>query len=369
MRRGRLALALAIIDGVAFIAFSVFVDPHPDYIAVAAYAVGIASFVAVGVLLVSRVPTNPIGGLLLAAGTFTVASSALWSFARLGSSQVPPWLGSAFVQSLGDGLFLSPIVIALVDVPLVFPDGRLPSPRFRWVVVTSIVLMIAWAVGAITQTGVIGAVVLLTLLVSFSGAAIAVSLRFRRGDPVQRQQVKGLAAAVIVAGVFFPTGFLLWNTDPGLSNALVGVGLLALFALPVVIGIAILRHRLYEIDRIISRTIAYVVITGILVAAYASAILLLQDPLGRITGGDTISVAMSTLVVAALFQPLRRRIQAVVDQRFDRARFDAERTTADFFERLRDEVDIAAVTADLNGTVRSALNPRTLGLWLRGTTK
>ena len=140
---------------------------------------------------------------------------------------------------------------------------------------------------------------------------------------------------------------------------------LALGFFPIAIGIAILRYRLFEIDRLVSRTIAYLVITGVLVAAYAGVILLLQGPLGVITGGETVSVALSTLVVAALFQPLRRRVQRVVDHRFDRARFDAERTTAAFSERLRDEVDIATVTADVDGTVRSALKPTLLGLWLR----
>ena len=150
-----------------------------------------------------------------------------------------------------------PIVIALVDIPLVFPDGRLPSPRFRWVTLASILLLIGWTIGATLKTDVISLIVLVSMLVSFVGAVIAVTLRFRRGDPVERQQVKGLAATVLVAGAFFPTGFLIFNANPELSNAVIGVGLLALFALPVVIGLAILRYRLYEIDRIISRTLAY----------------------------------------------------------------------------------------------------------------
>jgi hypothetical protein len=146
------------------------------------------------------------------------------------------------------------------------------------------------------------------------------------------------------------------------------LGTLTLIAFPVAIAIAILRYQLFEIDRIVSRTVAYVLITALLIAAYAVAILVLQEPLETITGGNTVSVALSTLVVAALFQPLRRRVQAVVDRRFDRARFDAERTTAAFSERLRDEVDIATVTEDLDATVRTALKPSALGLWLRRPT-
>ena len=365
MNRSRIAWSLAALDVMVILAASLVVDPAPDYVAVAVYALGITSFVAVGALLVTRVPANPIGPLLLAAGTFAVASSALWSYANLGALQPSAWPGSGLARSIGDAFFIYPIVIALVDIPLVFPDGRLPSRRFRWVVLASIVLLVGWAIGATLKTDVASVFVLVSMLVSFGGAAIAVTLRFRRGDPVQRQQVKGLAAAVLVAVVFFPTGFLVWNESPGLSDALIGVGLLALFALPVVIGLAILRYRLYEIDRIISRTIAYLLVTTLLVAAYAAVVLVIGGPLAGVAGGDTISVALSTLVVAALFQPLRRRVQVIVDRRFDRASVDAERTTVAFSERLRDEVDIEAVTADLRATVHAAIKPDRSGVWLR----
>ena len=138
--------------------------------------------------------------------------------------------------------------------------------------------------------------------------------------------------------------------------------------MPIAVVVAVLRYRLLEIDRIISRTIAYVVITTALVAAYAGLVVVIGGPLAGVTGGDTISVALSTLVVAALFQPLRQRVQTIVDRRFDRARFDTDRTTAAFSERLRYEVDIVAVGADLQDTVRDAIQPVRLGLWLRPAT-
>ncbi len=141
--------------------------------------------------------------------------------------------------------------------------------------------------------------------------------------------------------------------------------IIALMGVPTAAGLAILRYRLYDIDRIVSRTIAYAVISAMLVGAYAIAILVLQGPLGNLFGGDTISVALSTLVVAALFQPVRRRVQRVVDRRFDRARIDAERTTTAFAERLRHEVDIEALTGDLDRTVRAAMHPSLIRLWLR----
>ena len=136
--------------------------------------------------------------------------------------------------------------------------------------------------------------------------------------------------------------------------------------MPVAAGLAVLRYRLYDIDRIISRTISYGAVTAVLIAAYAVVVLLLQERLRAITGGDTVAVAVSTLVVAGLFDPLRRRVQRVVDRRFDRARFDAERTASEFRDRLRDQVDLPALTADLDATVRTAIAPTSVDLWLRG---
>ena len=164
-----------------------------------------------------------------------------------------------------------------------------------------------------------------------------------------------------------PVGFLLNEAAPDLAAILIDVGIVSLFALPIVIGIAILRYRLYEIDRIISRTVGYSLVTGILATVFVAIILVLQDGLSLVTQGDTIAVAISTLAVFALFQPVRRRVQHAVDRRFDRARFDAERTSAAFAERLRGEMDIDAVTTDLRDTVQTAIKPADLGLWLRGT--
>ncbi len=153
---------------------------------------------------------------------------------------------------------------------------------------------------------------------------------------------------------------------PGTFNEVADLAVGFAFAFfPIAIGIAILRYRLFEIDRLVSRTIAYGVISAILVSVYGSVILLLQGPLGSVTGGDTIPVAISTLVAAALFQPLRRRVQSVVDRRFDRARFDSEQTSAAFAERLRGDVDIESVTRDLGATVQGALRPTRQGLWIR----
>ena len=138
---------------------------------------------------------------------------------------------------------------------------------------------------------------------------------------------------------------------------------------PVAIAVAVLRYHLYDIDRIISRTISYGLITATLLAVYGALILLLQAPLSAVTGGETVAVAASTLVAAALFQPLRARIQEVVDRRFNRARYDAQRTAASFAAVLRDEVDPTRAQSALLAAVESAIGPHGVAVWIRGATR
>ncbi len=228
-----------------------------------------------------------------------------------------------------------------------------------------VVGMIAWLFNAVFATH-LDVVVLVSIPIALCGAVVAVALRFRRGDPIERQQVKWLAAVVIVGAIAVLAGLIVYEDLPDVGGVLIDVGILALFALPIVIAIAILRYRLYEIDRIVSRTLAYLLITAVLVGAYATLVVVLGGPLAGATGGDTLSVALSTLAVAALFQPLRRRVQSLVDRRFDRARYDGQRLADAFAGRLRDEVDIATVAADLDSTVRAAVRPTSATLWVRG---
>jgi hypothetical protein len=364
MMRGRLAWWLAIVEMVVFFVAVAF-DPSPDLVATTLFALGIGAYVGIGALLVSRVPGNPIGALLVATGTIGTASAVISTYADLGGLQAPPWPGVELAQTVRESFFLYPVVISLVLIPLVFPDGHLPSRRFRVVVLLAIAAMIGWLLGSVFDLSV-DLVVLVSVPVAFGGAATAVTLRFRRGDAIQRQQVKWLAAVVIVGATSVLVGLLVNDPFPDLGTALVIVGVMALFVLPFVIGIAILRYRLYEIDRIISRTLAYLLITAVLVASYALLVVVIGGPLADLTGGDTLSVALSTLAVAALFQPLRQRVHVLVDRRFDRARYDGQRLADAFAGRLRDEVDIASVTADLDATVRAAVRPATAVLWVRG---
>ncbi len=364
MMRSRFAWGLAAAEMLVFFV-AVALDPGPNAVVTTLFALGIGAYVGIGALLVSRVPTNPIGALLIATGTFGVASAAISTYANRGALQSPPWPGVELAQTVREAMFIYPILIALVLIPLVFPDGHLPSRRFRWVVVLTAAGAMGWMLGSVFDVAVDG-VVLVSVPVAFGGAVTAITLRFRRGDPVQRQQVKWLAAVVVVGATSVLAGLLLNGINGDLGTAFVIVGILALFAMPFVIGVAILRYRLYEIDRIVSRTLAYLIITGLLVATYALVVVIVGGPLADVSGGDTISVALSTLAVAALFQPLRRRVQTVVDRRFDRARYDGQRLADGFASRLRDEVDIATVTADLDSTVRAAVRPTTTALWVRG---
>jgi hypothetical protein len=377
MRRGRAALALAILDiaGYALLAVMAFSGPGSDP-AIVMFWGAVAAYSSMGALLIRRVPANLIGALLLATGTALTAGSVLLAYGAVGASAAPPWPGAAIVSALGDVWYTGPFVIALVGVPLVFPDGRLPSRRFRWVVWVTVAGTVLMALGGLaplipglTDTAAIGGVIMLlsvlALIFGFGGAGVAIWVRFRRGDPVQRQQVKWLLADAGVAVVAFPLAMLSGSSEALLALAFWAIGFVAFLGLPVAIGIAVLRYRLYEIDRLVSRTIGYAVVTVTLVGVFAGAILVFQAVLAPLTGGNTEAVAASTLLVAALFQPLRRRVQAVVDRRFNRARYDAERTVAAFTARLRDEVDLESLSADVLEAVAETIAPATVGLWIR----
>lgn len=349
------------------------------------FVVMVASFGLVGALIVTRRSRNPVGWILWTAATMlTLSIISDYAIYRATTDPVPPpW--AVPLAWLGSFMFVPTIGIVLVFVPLLFPDGRLLSPRWRWVVAFSTVAILVlvlpsmFAPGPLSNSplianpvGIPGFERLLPLLaaanvlmvaIAFPLAITAAVLRYRRGDPTERQQLKWFAAAVgataglLTLSVLGPTGTL---QDVGWTFGLVGIT-----TLPIAIGIAILRYRLYDIDRIISRTIAYLIVTVILAMVFVGAVLASRALLGQFLGENPVGVAASTLMVAALFQPLRRRVQRAVDRRFDRARYDAERTVATFSARLRDEVDLETVTTDLVGTAGRSVAPRSLGIWLR----
>jgi hypothetical protein len=354
-------------------------------------------YAGVGSILVAKRPRNLIGWVLLGIGwTFAVGflpmDATIEQLRTLTASPLQEaiaWL-TKWSVSLTFALFA---VLAFT-----FPTGRLAEGRWR--PLARLALLAFWATvilsafdpvltveSPVTGAGVevpnpIGLLprdifealppsimgLILPIILAASIAAIAV--RYARAQDLERLQLRWLVAAFGSIAIAVPAGFAILAVDgTGHGAELAWVPAAAAFMLPpIAVGIAVMRYRLYEIDRLISRGLSWAVLSGVLVAVYAGAVLLLQTLLGDVIQGQTVAVAGSTLLAAALFQPLRRRVQAAVDHRFNRARYDAERTATDFAERLRDEMDLASVSGDIVGVVDTALRPTTVGVWIRPST-
>jgi hypothetical protein len=338
---------------------------------------------AVGLIVARRQPGNPIGWLLLVIPASVLlgldAGPYAWLIYRMGY-RLP--FGPAAV--LLESSYWTVLTIALPLVFLLFPDGELPSPRWRWVlwsyltVATGLFLLGYAAMLTIIVTqgvhldvggGLAGfdhpsgstawvakvSALFPALLVFWPVFATRLVLSWRGASGDRRQQLKWLMAGSAVA----VAGFVVSNTVPVLDPAALAVG--AGVVLPVCLGVAILKYRLYDIDRIISRTLAYTIVTGLLVGIYTGLVLLTTQVFGVHT---PVAVAASTLAAAALFNPVRRRVQGMVDRRFNRARYDADQTVAAFAARLKDAVDLASVRDDLAGVVHQALEPAHVSLWI-----
>ena len=344
------------------------------------------AFSTVGGVIALRRPANPIGwlfgvaGLVFAVVGFAGQYAVYAVLSRPGSPLGPEaaWLAQwLWPSSLG----------AIACVFLLFPDGRLLSPRWRpmlWLAASGPVMAaIGFALdpGPLTEFRVvdnpfgleaagavlelIGSVGMLGLWLALLGAGASVVLRFRRAQGEQRQQLKwvayaaGLEAVAMAASI---ASFLRWGTS---SPVIVAFTICGLVAIPIATAVAILRYRLYAIDRLINRTLVYGLLTALLGGAYAGAVLVGGHLFGGV--GDeppSWAVAGATLAVAAAVQPARRRIQAEVDRRFNRHRYDATRTVEAFSMRLRDHLDLDALTSELLAVVSQTVEPRTASLWL-----
>ncbi len=332
----------------------------------------------VGWIVASRRSDNPMGWLFLV----IALSQTVVAFASIASSYglvlVPGSIPLADIWSWVSAWAWAPGFTMFVTFSLLlFPDGHLPSRRWRPVAWLSVVMLfllavpnavLAWPLRGIAlmnaappdiPLAIIGALMIPVLALASVGSIV---IRFRHSTGPERQQLRWFTyAAIPEIAYVIAVGF---NTLPPAIMLLGAIFIVPL--LPIAIGIAILRYRLFDLDRIVSRTIAYAVVTGFLAATFGASILLLQAVLAPFTQGQTVAVAASTLAVAALFQPVMRRVRRAVDRRFDRARYDAERTAAAFAERLRDEADMSTVATDLTGTIETALAPASIGIWLRG---
>ncbi len=321
-----------------------------------------------GAFVATRQPSNPIGWILAGQGVWggIVETWEAFSYHSLPTGDVGNWvIGWSWIVDLS--------LYAVVF--LLFPTGRLLTTRWRWVL---------WVIAAACVVAIPGQALnpanadnpltvdspvleaafiagMMLLLVAIVGSIASLVVRYRRAAGIERLQLKQL---VFAAAAFVPIMVVAvpFYYDSFLVQAAVGLGLLAL---PVAAGLAILRYRLYDIDVVINRALVYGSLTATLAAVYVGSVLLLQLALSDLTQGSGMAVAASTLAVAALFGPVRSRIQKTVDRRFFRSRYDARLTIEAFGARLRDEVDLSALSADLQAVVVKTMRPAHLSLWLR----
>ena len=339
-----------------------------------------------------RQPGNPLGWMFLVLAALLALGPAAGAYAvlsyRLGH-HLPLGVAAVFLA-----LWWVPLIAMFPLLILLFPDGRLPSRRWRPVLWGYLAVAACWPVsvyavaisavaagdiqivpggdlqavdypaGSSAWLGSVEAVILPVLAVFWLVFVARQVLSWRRADGERRQQLKWLmsgAAVCMAATTIIAVGGTLDTSASPAVQAVLNVVAVGIGALPVSIGVAILRYRLYDIDRIISRTLAYAIVTGLLVGVYAGLVLLATQVLGSHT---SVAVAAATLAAAALFNPVRRRVQRAVDRRFNRTRYDADRTMALFAARLKDAVDLDSVRDDLAGVVHKALEPAHISVWM-----
>jgi cytochrome b subunit of formate dehydrogenase len=331
MNRGTVGLTLAIFDVVGYTILSVWgvgIGPEmADPVSSLMFGIPVLAFSMMGALLVRRVPNNPVGALLLAVATVQVGAFALSAYAYLGTAATPQWPVAAVAGAFGEVGYFGPFALALIGIPLLFPDGRLPSRRFRlvvWISAAAMVVLLLPGLALLTPDLVdvevisnVGlAIAFVAISLGFVGASAAVWIRFRRGDRVEREQLKWLLAVAGVAVISFPPAILLGSTDSFIALALWLIGFMAYLALPVAIAIAVLRYRLYEIDVIINRALVYVPLTALVAGFYAASIALVGRLLAAAGQSSDIAIVLTTLVVVVIFTPVKNAVQATVDRRF-----------------------------------------------------
>jgi hypothetical protein len=373
-------IALALILVIVRVAIARLGGPATQTSVFIAVAVVTVIYALLGRLLVSRRPRQLVGWIFLAAPV--AVNLVFLGFSATDTGSHGPLV--TLTIAVAAAIFAVALLLAFPLLAIVFPDGRVPSARWRWPVGIVVGASLAVAplnfLGVIsygpdgpalepTQIGLLGTVAFVTqsilMAIAIGGGAIlavlAIAVRVRRGTPDERRQLAWFLGAVLIVIVIEGPSF----TGTTSSSWFDVVGVLSLALLPAATTIAILRYHLYDIDRIFSRTLAYAIVTAVLVAVFAGAVLGLQAMLSDVTGGDTAPVALSTLLVLSLFQPLRARVQAAVDRRFHRARVDAARAIDAFGLRLRDETDLATVRNGTLETAASLMRPASAGLWLR----
>jgi hypothetical protein len=369
----------------------------PQIVAVLALAALVLAFSSVGALIVARRPGNGVGWILCAAG-LTIGATTLASgyavFSLTGPSGLPATEWAAWFAYW---IWVPGVGPAMTFGLLMFPDGRLPSRRWRvvgWLSVVALVTLtcglaftpgplsdypeidnpvgLAPLEGSVLEDGGFGWGLLSASVVL---SAVSIAVRYRGATGEERQQIKWLAFAGVLIAVGWSASWVAQDA-PFASGGLLGVvslllGVTSLLGIPVAVGIAILRHRLYDIDLVINRTLVYGSLTVLLALVFFGIVTATQAIIQALTGHEQqpqLAIVASTLVIAALFNPLRRHIQAYIDRRFYRRKYDARKTLEAFSSTLRDETDLEALSDDLVGVVRETIQPAHASLWLHPDT-
>ena len=341
------------------------------------------AFPLVGALVASRRPRNWVGWILLADGLLWTFGSVLDSYRIYGLARPGSVPFQVAVHALGQWLWVPAVGLFAVYLILLFPDGRLPSRRWRPLAWFSGAVMVLLSAGIGKPFGLeqypwvsdAFPVVLALLPLCILASAVSLVLRYRRAGTEVREQIKWVAFAALFVGVQFvidigASVLLVPMTasgrEPPWLALLDQVGFIMFAGVPIAVGIAVLKYRLYDIDVIINRALVYGSLTATLVALYFGGIVVLQRLFVALTGQQsTLAVVASTLAIAALFNPLRRRIQGFVDRRFYRRKYDASKTLEAFSAKLRDATDLEALSGDLKAVVGETMQPAHVSLWLR----
>ncbi len=357
------------------------------------------AFPLVGALIASKRPKNAVGWLCLAVGVLWALSGVFDYYGYYGAATPGSVPFPVVAAGISDWIWVPAVGLLGTYVLLLFPDGRLPSRRWRplaWLSGAVILLLsvgIMLAPGPLDNLGgvrnpfgiegadwlTVGAYALLPLLpLCMLASALSLVLRYRRSGGEERQQIKWIAFAASVVVVVYAIAMIAsfvfpeeaWTTAGSVwwLNLLTYAVLSSFTLVPIAVGIAVLRYRLYDIDLLINRTLVYGSLTTTLVLIYVGGVAVTQTVFRLLTGQEQqpqLAVVASTLAIAALFNPLRRRVQAFVDRRFYRKKYDAAKTLEEFGARLRDETDIETLSSNLVAVVRETVQPAHVSLWLR----
>jgi hypothetical protein len=360
--------------------------------------VGFGAFAVVGAILVAKRPTNLIGWIMASVALMVAifnAGGVYATYVMLMRGQ--PDALAVFGAWTANWYWFLMLALALIYLPLLFPDGRLPSRRWLPVAVLAGIAMLGFVLpraladtlpvneapeyridnpigieglGPVENLPIFGVLLNGVLIVAFVGAAASVVVRLRRSRGVERQQMKWFAyvTVVFVGGSILASAIGEVTGVRRLEDISFVLSLVALVGLPIAVGVAILRYRLYEIDLIINRTLVYGSLTAMLAVVYFGGVTATQAIFRALTSQEQqpqLAIVVSTLVIAALFNPLRRRIQSFIDRRFYRSKYDAAKTLEAFSAKLRDETDLDALSDDLTRVVRETMQPAHVSLWMR----